>query len=219
MALERKFALWREWSFSFIRCLSLEWLLVSTKQFLQFLQPPFSFLTAAVLDLIGFCSVSRNCLTQYDQQWRWNSRRSYHWYIHRAPAECSNYLLKAGVVFVFLFFSFFLRVGICFVTGVLHLYFFSLWLKRHFLTRNKSASHVQVLALPVGNSVIRGVGSHFSSTLPPQREWPVGSMLVLYKGSYPHALHPSNTLPDFDEQSNIKWQALFPGWLSKNDIN
>lgn len=107
MALERKFALWREWSFSFIRCLSLEQLLVSTKQFLQFLQPSFSFLTAAVLDLIGFCSISRNCLTQYNQQRRWNSHRSYHWYTHRAPAECSNYLLNAGVVFFF--FSLFLE--------------------------------------------------------------------------------------------------------------
>lgn len=118
-----------------------------------------------------------------------------------------------------IFFPFFLSVGICFFTGVLHLFFF--WLKRHFLTCNKSASHVEVLALPVGNSVIRGVGSHFSGTPPPQREWRVGSMLVLYKGSYPPARlpQPPNTLPDFDEQSNIKWQALFPGWLSKNDIN
>lgn len=216
MASERKFALWREWSFSFIRCLSLEWLLVSTKQFLQFLQPSFSFLTAAVLDLIGFCSISRNCLTQYDQQRRWNSRSSYHWYIHWAPAERSNYLLNAGVVFFFPFSwaleSVLLPVCSTFI-------FFSFWLKRHFLIRNKSASHVQVLALPVGNSVIQGVGSHFSGTLPPRHEWRVGSMLVLYKGSYPHAPNPSNTLPDFDEQSDIKWQALFPGWLSKNDIN
>lgn len=138
MALERKFALWREWSFSFIRCLSLERLLVSTKQFLQFLQPSFSFLTAAVLELIGFCSISRNCLAQYDQQRRWNSRRSYHWDIHQAPAECSNYLLNAGVWLVWFFFpSFFFSVGICFVTGVLHLYFFSFRLKRHFLTRKQ----------------------------------------------------------------------------------
>ncbi len=109
-----------EWSFFFIRCLSLEQLLVSTKQLWwhycsrNCLSHCFSYWCC--LDLIGFSSVLWNCLTQQDGWtrissycWRWNTCRLYYWCVHGAPTVCADYLCIT--LFSFSFFTAFNLFG------------------------------------------------------------------------------------------------------------
>lgn len=107
-----------EWSFFFIRCLSLEQLLVSTKQLwwhycsCNCLSHCFSYWCC--LDLIGFSTVAWNCLTQEYRWrrissycWRWNTCRSYYWYVHGAPTVYFHYLW-----FTLFSFSFFIVLNL-----------------------------------------------------------------------------------------------------------